>query len=304
MNWLWSRIPGLLIGTLGLCLACATSGSGESSGDNKDLEGIGRIDQSRGESTVTVTYATTAKANWIRGEEEYLDESFLTAHKYYAYIRAKFPYSAFASRAELRIADCLFERKRFVEAVDAYQNFVRLHSTHPKVAYASLMIAKSYFEQIPDDWFLLPPSHEKDQSSVRRAAVALGDYVSRYPSDASIKEGKKLLANVRTRLMDHERYVADFYRNLGQNRAYVGRLQTIKNEYSDVGLNDELLLEMIEVYATLGDHDGALKIETEFAKQFAASSLLPRAREVLAGIPKKTAVPKKESTKPTKSVSE
>lgn len=261
-----------------------------------DLEGFGRVEHGRGETGVTVKYAATAKGNWIKGEEEFADESFLAAQKFYSYIRVKYPYSAFAPRAELRVADCAFQRKRYVEAVDAYQNFVRLHSTNPKVAYATLMIAKSYHEQIPEDWFILPPSAEKDQSSVRRAAVALGNYVSRFPADKSITEGKKLLANVRARLMAHERYVADFYRKQGRHKAYLGRLETIKNQFADVALSDGLLLEMIQVHAVLGQREKAKKIETEFAKQFANSSLLVRAREVLASIPAKAAA-KTETTK-------
>lgn len=263
--------------------ACATTESSQDA-DDKDLEGVGRIEQGRNEVRVSVEYKSTAKANWIRAEEEFVDESYLAAQKYYTYIRSKFPYSAFASRAELRVADCMFERRRYVEAVDTYQNFVRLYSTHPKVPYAYFMTAKAYHKQIPEDWFILPPSHEKDQGSVRRAAQALSAYVDRFPKDENIKIGKELLGAVRTRLMNHERYVADFYRKQGQNRAYVGRLEVIRSRFTDVGMTDELLFEIVEVYAALGESEKAAKAEAELGRRFAKSPLLSKAKAVVAKI--------------------
>ena len=113
-------------------------------------------------------------------------------------------------QSEVRIADCQFERGRYVESIDSYQNFVRLHPTHEKVPYALYRVGMAYHEQIPSNFFLLPPSHEKDQGAVRDAARARGDYVSRFPEDEHAEDAKKMLKDARERLMAHERYVADF----------------------------------------------------------------------------------------------
>lgn len=276
----------------GLTGCASTSGATDEAedADADDATGGGRSTQrGRGEASVSVRYQATAKGNFERGEQEYADENYLAAQKYFQYIRAKFPYSAYATRAELRAGDCLYQRGRFLEAIDAYQNFVRLHATHEKVPYATLMTAKAHVEQIPSDWFLLPPSHEKDQAAVREAANALSAYVARYPSHDGIEEGRKLLGDVRRRLMDHERYVADFYAKLEKPRARAGRLEVIRRDFADVGLDDALLLELAEAWADAGAPEEAAHAAAELERSFpdsprraAATAAVARARRIAA----------------------
>ncbi len=276
----------------GLTGCASTSGATDEAedADADDATGGGRSAQrGRGEASVSVRYESTAKGNFERGEQEYADENYLAAQKYFQYIRAKFPYSAYATRAELRAGDCLYQRGRFLEAIDAYQNFVRLHATHEKVPYATLMTAKAHVEQIPSDWFLLPPSHEKDQAAVREAANALSAYVARYPSHDGIEEGRKLLGDVRRRLMDHERYVADFYATLEKPRARAGRLEVIRRDFADVGLDDALLLELAKAWADAGAPEEAASAAAELERSFpdsprraAATAAVARARRIAA----------------------
>ena len=261
--------------------SCATTSGTQD--EDEDLDSVGRVETGRNEVSVTVRYEKTAKENWIRGEEEYADESYVAAQKFYSYIRSKFPYSAFTPRAELRIADCLYARRRFVQSIDTYQNFVRLYSTHPKVPYANFQTAKAYHAQVPDDMFILPPSHEKDQGSIKRAAQALTNYVTRYPKDENIEEGKKLLREVRERLMRHEQYVADFYRKQGKMRAYVGRLEVIRRSFRDIGVTEELLFLIAETYAQLGEAEKLKSAVDELAEKFPESPLLAKGKALAVG---------------------
>lgn len=247
----------------------------------EDFDDSNEPSKSRGETSVSVTYAKSAAENWRRGEAEFADENYLAAQKFYSYIRSKFPYSSYAVRAELRIADCLFERERYLEAIDAYSNFQRLHPTSKQLGYAAYQIGVSYYEQIPTDWFMLPPSHEKDQASVRDAARALTNYVERYPKDANIKKGEELLRDVRLRLVAHERAVADFYKVIDKPKAYVGRLEVIRQKYADVALTDTLLLELIEGYVEIEDRAKAQATYQEMAAKFPGSKLLARAKAQL-----------------------
>jgi outer membrane protein assembly factor BamD len=285
---------------------CAGGGSqganlGEDAPDTDDEtfdDGVGSVSRGRGESAVSVSYAKTAKGNWARGEAEYEDESFLAAQKYYAYIRAKFPYSAYAIRSELRIADCLFERSRYLEAIDAYRNFSRLHPTHKKVAYAAYRSGAAYYEQIPGDWFMIPPAHEKDQAAVRDAERALRAYVEKYPKDDNISEGTALLREVRLKLAAHERYAADFYDNIDKPLARLGRLQILRTQFADVSLDAALLLEIIEVQLELDQLKEAQAVETEFSAKFPNSSELRRARDLI-GRRSQTASPIRQKQTPS-----
>lgn len=267
---------------LGLCLAGASQGFAADPDEDEDLPAI---QPGRGEVATSVTYASTAEGNFLAGEKAYEGEEFLAAQRYFGYIRSKFPYSRFAQLAELRIADCQYQRKRFIEAIDSYQNFARLHPNHEKAPYARFRVGMSYFKQIPSNFFMLPPAHEKDQSAVRDAEKALGAYLRQHPDDENAAEARTIIEDVRGRLMAHERYVADFYKNLGKDRAYVGRLETIRRKFSDVGLDDELLMEIAEAWIGIGNTSRARNAAAELVAKFPASELAPEAKALLSRYP-------------------
>jgi outer membrane protein assembly factor BamD len=268
----------------GLLAGCA-SNTGGGAADEDDGSGNPSLQPGRGEVSTTVTYESTAEGNFQRGEVAYKEEQYLAAQRYFGYIRSKFPYSRFAVLAELRVADCQYMRQRYLEAIDSYQNFARLHPNHEKVPYAMFKVGMSHFSEIPSNFFLLPPAHEKDQAAVRDAARALESYLERFADDENAAEAKKVLEDVRRRLMDHERYVADFYKNEERYRAYVGRLEVIRAEFADVGLTDALLLEIVEVWARLGEVAKATAALQQLEAAFPKSELIPEARRAVAEAP-------------------
>jgi outer membrane protein assembly factor BamD len=234
-----------------------------------------------------VTYAATAEENWRLAEEAFADEDYAVAQRYYSYIRNKYPYTSFAAPSSLRLGDCQFERERYIESIDSYQNFTRLYPTHEKVPYAMLRIGLSYYEQIPSDWFMLPPSEEKEQSAVRDAERALRDYVERFPEDEGQKQGKEVLTDVRKKLLAHERYVANFYKNIGKDRAYVGRLEVIRRDFKDVGVDDELLFDITAAWAGIGELDRAKSAAKELEEKFPSSPRIPEAKQAIAAAAQK-----------------
>lgn len=286
-----------LIGSTALALAvvfasaCQSGGGGRRRGGkgddtderkrDPDFDRTGLAQPGRGEVIPSVTYGRTAEENWQLGEDAFKDDDFLAAQRYFSYVKSKFPYSQYTALAELRIGDCQYARNRFIEAIDTYQNFQRLHPTHEKVPYALYRTGLSHYQQIPGDWFMLPPSEEKEQTAVRDAERVLKEYVDRFPKDSSISDGKKMLLEVRRKLLAHERYVADFYHRIGRDRAYLGRLEVIRKSFEDVGLNDQLLLEIATVAAKLGEMDDARAAVKELEEKFPGSPQLDKARKVV-----------------------
>lgn len=248
-------------------------GEADDTDDSDSLEQLGASAPARGEALPSVSFQATAEENWNAGEAEFEDEEYLAAQRYYAFIRSKFPYSSYAVLAEVRIADCQAARGRFIEAIDSYQDFVRRHPSHKKTPYAMFKIGESYYNQIPGDWLLLPPSYEKDQASVQQAAKTLGDYLKRFPDHEDAERARTLLREVETRLAAHERFVADFYKNLEKDRAYVGRLEVLRKQYADVALNDALLLEIATVWARLQEVDKTRSAVEELHAKFPDSKV-------------------------------
>jgi outer membrane protein assembly factor BamD len=260
------RMP--LGGAVALAWASMAACAGGGGTQTDPLPGEQAIGLARGETLPSFTPAETAKLNWSRAEEAFEEENYILAQRYYGHIRRKFPYSKYAVLSDLRFADCNFERERHLEAIDGYRNFVRLHPTHPKVAYAMFRTGRAYEAQIPNNWFFLPPAHEKDQSAVRDTAKALSRFLERFPDAENAEEARAMLADVRGRLMAHERYVADFYKREGKLRGYVGRLEHIREAFADVGLDADLLVEIVDAYVALGDPEGARDALAELEEKF------------------------------------
>ena len=106
-------------------------------------------------------------------------------------MKQKYPFSKFAVMAELALADTQFARGNYAEAIDSYKSFSRLHPTHEKVedGYVAFKIGESYYKDMPDDVWILPPSYEKDQSAVVDAQRELNDFLKKFPDSSYAEAG-------------------------------------------------------------------------------------------------------------------
>ncbi|RMG12456.1 MAG: outer membrane protein assembly factor BamD, partial [Deltaproteobacteria bacterium] len=166
-------------------------------------------------------------------------------------LRTRHPYSRYAPLAELRIADALFGQGSFLEAAERYRTFVKLRPTHPEADYAAYREALSLYREAPSDFFLFPPSYEKDLEPIRELTGVLERFLRTYPDSRYAPEARELLAKARRRLALHELYVADFYRRRGHWRGAAGRLETVLRDFSGLGFDARARVELAEAYAHL-----------------------------------------------------
>ncbi|MBW2278526.1 MAG: outer membrane protein assembly factor BamD, partial [Deltaproteobacteria bacterium] len=156
-------------------------------------------------------YSRSAEQLYEEGMEDYDDEDCIDAEKVFQDVRRLYPYSRFAILSELRIADCHFIQDNHAEAAVAYQQFVKAHPTHQDAHYAAFKRGASFFEMIPNDWLITPPTHERDQAATRDARSSLSHFVRTYPRSEHVERAEEILAEVVDALVRHEMYVAEFY---------------------------------------------------------------------------------------------
>lgn len=181
------------------------------------------------------TYSGSARHRYQQGEEALADSEYLEAVKHFTYVKNKFAYSKYAALSELRLADTYFEQDKYIEAIDSYRTFVRVRPNHRKVPYALWRIGVCNFEQIPSDFFLFPPVHEKDQAATKDALRAFQRYVDRFPDDENVPEAKARILECRRSLADYELYVARFYLRQDRPTSARGRLEEVHERFADVG---------------------------------------------------------------------
>jgi outer membrane protein assembly factor BamD len=225
----------------------------------------------------TVTYSLTAKQNYEKGLAELKDDNFPEAQKYFQFVKQKYPFSKYAVLAELGIADTQFARGNYTEAIDSYKSFSRLHPTHEKVedGYVAFRICESYFKDMPEDVWLLPPSYEKDQSAIIDAQREVDDFRKKFPASPYMKKADDIRREVLKRLVDHEVYVARFYLKTDHPKAAAGRLEGAIKRYPGSGREPELLFSLGETYLQMCDPQRA---KETFARVVAEHGAAPQAR--------------------------
>jgi len=240
-----------------------------------------------------VDYSVSAQRNYEKGVKELEDKDWLAASKYFAFIKSRFPYSKYAVLAELRLADAQFGAEQYLEAIDSYRLFIKFHPTHEMVAngYCSYRIGEGYYHQLSGDFWMFPPSSEKDQSSTEDAANELKTFLDKYPDSPYRDKSKDILKNVGKRLADHEWYVARYYWDRGKPMGTVIRLRRLLERYRGVGYDEDALWLLGRAYVAVAMPDRARGAWSELVDKFPASTHAGDAKSALTGLHAGTATP-------------
>jgi len=238
-------------------------------------------------STSGVNYSVSAQKNYDKGMESLERKKWTAASKYFSFIKSRFPYSKYAVLSELRLADAQYGAEAYLEAIDSYKLFIKFHPTHEMVAngYASFRIGECYYKQLPGDFWLLPPSYEKDQSSVEDAAEQLHRFVQKYPDSPYRQKAEKISTEVSKRLAAHEWYVARFYWDRGKPMGTVLRLRRLLQRYSGTGYDQEALWLLGRAYEKVKMHDRARDTWNDLLRRFPSGTRAKDAKSALAELP-------------------
>lgn len=232
------------------------------------------------------SYADSARTAYEEAIEYYEDEDYLEAVKRLTTVKNKFAYSKYAALAELRIADSYYAQEKWVEAIDAYRTFAQSRPNHPEVPYALWRIGGSYYEQIPSDFLILPPVHERDPAATKDALRALESFVERYPNHEQAGDAREKILQCRRLLADQELYVARFYLRDERPVSARGRLERVVAEYTD--LDDrwsEAALLLTRVYEAVGLTAEARQVAQRLIQSHPERPEAEEARGLLSRLP-------------------
>lgn len=208
-----------------------------------------------------------AEEDYNAAVAELEDKSYPEAQKLLERVKTKYPYSKYAALAELRLADLRFKEEKYPEAAEAYAQFAKMHPTHEDVDYAAFRVGLSRHRDMPSDFFLFPPSFERDMSSAEGARKAFEEFLGKYPKSRHAEEARKMLDEVKGRFAEREWYVASFYRRRERWPGVAGRLERLVKDYPGSPREPEALMGLAEAY---------LKMNERFRAQQALQQLIVR----------------------------
>jgi outer membrane protein assembly factor BamD len=233
-----------------------------------------------------VEYSVSAQKNYDKGVKMLDAKDWIAASKYFGFIKSRFPYSKYAVLAELRLADAQYGAENYIEAIDAYRLFMKFHPTHEMVAngYTSYRIGEAYYQQLPGDFWMFPPSFEKDQSATEDAGSELKNFLDKYPASPYRDKAKEILVKVGKRLANHEWYVARYYWDRGKPMGTVMRLRRLLERYRGVGYDEEAMWLLGRAYVAVAMPDRAKVTWKELVTKYPKSKRADEARGALASL--------------------
>lgn len=118
--------------------------------------------------------------------------------------KSRYPYSQFASEAELLQADAYFRTNRYPESIANYDDFLRRNPSHSNADFALYRIAKAYDLQSPEEV-------DREQATTQKAIEKYVDLAKRFPRSSHLADAQQRISILKRRVADHHMFVGNFY---------------------------------------------------------------------------------------------
>lgn len=212
---------------------------------------------------------TEAEVLFKEAQELINDKRFILATEKLNTLRSQYPYSYFATSAELLQADILFNQESYEESAAAYILFKDFHPKHKKIDYVLFRIAESYYMQIP-------PTFDRDLSPAVKAIKYYNELRSLFPKSEYLKNAQEKIDASNKMLVDKELYIADFYFRTEDYDSAKFRYTSLLNNYRDLKIKKLAVNRLLIIGTSLKDanlcKDVYLKHKMIFSKKDAKSA--------------------------------
>lgn len=222
--------------------------------------------------STTEKNANTPEGAFAIAEEYDQGERYEEAIRRYTEVKNKYPYSNFATKAELAIADVYYKQESYGEAQVAYQMFKELHPTAPQADYVQFRIGMSYFNQ-------LPSTIDRDLTVANDAIANLSELIKKFPNSQYVAEATEKRSAAIKMLAEKEEYIADFYFKRKIFGSALARYESLYNNFRGVGPDAKALSRAMICAQKLNDSDKVKKYQQLLEQEFPQSQELKDARK-------------------------
>lgn len=159
-------------------------------------------------------------------------------------VEQQYPYSQWATRAQLMSAYAHYRDMKYDNAIIALDRFIQLHPGNENIAYAYYLRALSFYEQISDV--------RRDQQMTQLALDGLRQVADRFPNTHYARDAKLKIDLTLDHLAGKEMEIGRYYLTRGQYQAAINRFQTVVDDYETTTHIPEALHRLTEAYLALG----------------------------------------------------
>jgi outer membrane protein assembly factor BamD len=206
---------------------------------------------------------TEAEVLYKEAKQYMKDGHYLAATERLNLIRSKYPYSFYATHAELLYADILFEQDNYMEAGAAYLLFRNIHPKHEKLGYVTFRIAESFYRQ-------LPGSYDRDLTPAHEAIKYYNELLNSFSDTEYVKEAQKRIDECKKLVWRKERYIADFYYKTGVFDSARFRYLDILKTYDVESLKDHSMIRVVLASMNLEEYKACVSYGQDYLFQVSA----------------------------------
>lgn len=147
---------------------------------------------------------TEAEVLYKEAQDLIKDSRYILATEKLNTLRSQYPYSFYATHAELLQADVLFSQESFAESAAAYILFKDFHPRYKDLGYVIWRTAESFYKQIPD-------SLDRDLSSAFEAMKYYQELLSFHSDSDYVNGAVEKVKLCEKMILGKEKYIGDFY---------------------------------------------------------------------------------------------
>jgi outer membrane protein assembly factor BamD len=221
-------------------------------------------------STAEKADVSTPDGAFKVAEEYEKDDRYEEAIQKFQDVKNKFPYSRFATQAELRVADLQYKREAYIESQSAYQLFKDFHPKHPQIAYVTFRLAMSYYNQ-------LPSTTDRDLTLADKAILYFSEVINSYPTSEYVTEAKAKKEESLHMLADKEMYIARFYVKQEQCDSALKRFAFVLKTYPNLGFDPAALFGAARCAFETGEKERGVQYEKSLISLYPNSDEAKRA---------------------------
>lgn len=159
------------------------------------------------------------------GDVEKAADTFMQVRTYY-------PGHDLARKAILATADLYYEKEDYDLALKNYEEFRLLYPTDLDAGYCLYRIGMCYYKQ--------QGTADRDQSKTTRAIQSFEGFIRAYPNSPYIEDAATKLKESKSLLAQHYLYIGKFYLKNGNKAAACRRFNSIKQQYPDADLGEDI----------------------------------------------------------------
>jgi outer membrane protein assembly factor BamD len=186
-----------------------------------------------------------------RGVDALATKRYAAAVKQFDSVEQYYPYSSWATNAELMQGYAQYLENKYTDAVGTLDRFIQLHPAHRDISYAYYLRALCFYEQIADI--------QRDQKGTQEALGALQEVVNRFPDSAYGRDARLKIDLARDHLAGKEMEIGRWYERQHLYSAAIGRFQKVVDDYQTTNHVPEALHRLTEIYLLLGLTEQARK---------------------------------------------